>query len=67
MAKVYNLGNSLNPVSATNSMNEKAIESVYGSVNVDLFESLFLTLPGVMTGLLLWQKGITPISILLCH
>ena len=46
VAKVYNLGNSLNPVSATNSMNEKAIESVYGSVNVDLFESLFLTFTG---------------------
>ena len=27
-------------------MNEKAIESVYGSVNVDLFESLFLTFTG---------------------
>ena len=67
MAKVYNLGNSLNPVSATNSMNEKAIESVYGSVNVDLFESLFLTFTGRNDCLLLWQKGITPISILLCH
>lgn len=44
--KVYNMGNSLNPVSATNLMNEKAIESVYGSVNVDLFEALFLTFTG---------------------
>lgn len=44
--RVYNLGNSLNPVKAANSMNEKAIESVYGSVNVDLFESLFLTFTG---------------------
>ena len=44
--KVYNMGNSLNPVSATNSMNEKAIESIYASVNIDLFESLFLTFTG---------------------
>lgn len=44
--KVYNMGNSLNPVRATNSLNEKAIESVYGSVNIDLFEALFLTLTG---------------------
>lgn len=43
---VYNLGNSLNPVKATNSRNEKAIESIYGSVNIDLFESLFLTFTG---------------------
>lgn len=46
VAKVYNMGNSLNPVSATNLLNEKAIESVYGSVNVDLFEALFLTFTG---------------------
>lgn len=44
--KVYNMGNSLNPVSATNSMNEKAIESLYGSINIDLFEALFLTFTG---------------------
>lgn len=44
--RVYNLGNSLNPVTASNSMNEKAIESVYGSVNLDLFESVFLTFTG---------------------
>ena len=44
--KVYNMGNSLNPVSATNSLNEKAIESIYGSVNIDLFEALFLTFTG---------------------
>ena len=43
---VYNMGNSLNPVSATNSMNEKAIESVYGSVNLDLFDGVYLTLTG---------------------
>lgn len=43
---VYNMGNSLNPVTATNSMNEKAIESVYASVNIDLFESVFLTFTG---------------------
>lgn len=43
---VYNMGNSMNNVSATNSMNEKAIESVYASVNLDLFESLFLTFTG---------------------
>lgn len=67
VAKVYNLGNSLNPVSATNSMNEKAIESVYGSVNVDLFESLFLTFTGRNDWSSTLAKGITPISILLCH
>lgn len=44
--RVYNLGNSLNPVSATNAMNEKAIESVYGSLNIDLWEALFLTFTG---------------------
>lgn len=44
--RVYNLGNSLNPVSATNAMNEKAIESVYGSLNMDLWEALFLTFTG---------------------
>lgn len=43
---VFNMGNSMNPVSATNSMNEKAIESVYASVNLDLFESVFLTFTG---------------------
>lgn len=44
--RIYNMGNSLNPVRATNSITEKAIESVYGSVNVDLFESVFLTFTG---------------------
>ena len=43
---VYNMGNSLNPVSATNSMNEKAIESIYGSVNLDLLDGIYLTLTG---------------------
>ena len=43
---VYNMGNSLNPVSATNSMNEKAIESIYGSVNLDLLDGVYLTLTG---------------------
>lgn len=43
---VFNMGNSLNPVMATNSLNEKAIESVYASVNLDLFEGVFLTLTG---------------------
>lgn len=43
---VFNMGNSMNPVSATNSMNEKAIESIYASVNLDLFESVFLTFTG---------------------
>jgi len=46
VSNVYNMGNSLNPVRATNSMNEKAIESIYGSINIDLFESLFLTFTG---------------------
>lgn len=44
--RVYNMGNSLNPVSTTNSLNEKAIESVYGSVNLDLWNALFLTFTG---------------------
>lgn len=44
--RIYNLGNSLNPVRATNSLNEKAIESIYGSVNIDLFQALFLTFTG---------------------
>lgn len=43
---VFNMGNSMNPVSATNSMSEKAIESIYASVNLDLFESVFLTFTG---------------------
>lgn len=44
--RIYNMGNSLNPVRASNSKTEKAIESVYGSVNLDLFESVFLTFTG---------------------
>ena len=43
---VFNMGNSMNAVKATNSLNEKAIESVYASVNLDLFESVFLTFTG---------------------
>lgn len=43
---VYNMGNSMNNVSATNSMNEKAIESVYASVNLDLLDGLYLTFTG---------------------
>lgn len=43
---VYNMGNSLNPVSATSDMNKKAIESIYGSLNVDLWNALFLTFTG---------------------
>ena len=63
VAKVYNLGNSLNQALPTRW--KKAIESVYGSVNVDFVSSLcFLHLPGVMTRSSTWQKGITPISIL---
>ncbi|MGL4520482.1 MAG: SusC/RagA family TonB-linked outer membrane protein [Phocaeicola sp.] len=46
VSQVYNLGNSLNPVKATNSLNEKAIESAYASVNLDLFNALFLTFTG---------------------
>lgn len=44
--RVYNMGNSLNPVRATNAKTEKAIESLYGSVNLDLFKSVFLTFTG---------------------
>lgn len=44
--RVYNLGNSLGPVMASNSLTEKAIESVYGSLNIDLWEALFLTFTG---------------------
>ena len=43
---VFNMGNSMNAVKAANSLNEKAIESVYASVNLDLFESVFLTFTG---------------------
>lgn len=46
VSRVYNLGNSLNPVRGSNAFYEKAIESVYASVNLDLFESVFLTFTG---------------------
>jgi len=43
---VYNMGNSLNPVRTTNYFGEHAIESLYGSVNIDLWNSLFFTFTG---------------------
>lgn len=46
VAGVYNMGNSMNSVSATNSMSEKAIESIYASVNADLLEAVYLTFTG---------------------
>lgn len=43
---IFNMGNSLNPVRSTNGLNEKAIESVYATVNMDLFDALYLTFTG---------------------
>lgn len=43
---VYNLGNTQGPVKATNSTNEKAIRSAYGSVNFNVFRSTFINFSG---------------------
>src|SRR5690606_18086534 len=39
---VYSLSNTQGPVQATNYFEEKAIRSVYGSANLDLWQSVFL-------------------------
>ncbi len=43
---VYNMANSEGPVLASNSLYEKGIYSLYSSVNLDLYESVFLTFTG---------------------
>jgi len=44
--KVYSLSNTVGPVIASNYLSERAINSVYGSVNIDLFKSTYLTFTG---------------------
>ncbi|WP_417886031.1 SusC/RagA family TonB-linked outer membrane protein [Zunongwangia sp.] len=41
---VYNMGNSTGPVQAENQLTEKAINSVYGTLELDLFNTYFLTM-----------------------
>ena len=43
---VYSMANSQGPVIATNSLNKKQINSVYGSVNLDMYNAVFLNLSG---------------------
>lgn len=43
---VYSLNNTQGPVRATNDLNQKAIRSVYGSVNFDIFGSTYLNVSG---------------------
>ncbi|WP_010251540.1 SusC/RagA family TonB-linked outer membrane protein [Myroides injenensis] len=43
---VYNLGNSTGPVTATNRTTKKAVNSVYGSVEVDFYNAFFLSFAG---------------------
>ncbi|MDR9458061.1 MAG: SusC/RagA family TonB-linked outer membrane protein [Salegentibacter sp.] len=40
---VYNMGNSTGPVNAENYLWEKAINSVYGTMEIDLYDTYFLT------------------------
>ncbi|MEC4054325.1 SusC/RagA family TonB-linked outer membrane protein [Myroides odoratimimus] len=40
---VYNLGNSTGPVTAENRLEKKAVNSVYGTVELDFFNSFFFT------------------------
>ena len=44
--EVYNMSNSQNPVTAENTLTEKSIRSVYGTVNLDLYDAFFLTVTG---------------------
>lgn len=44
--KVYSLSNTIGPVIATNYLSEKAINSIYGSLNMSLFHSTYLTFTG---------------------
>jgi TonB-linked SusC/RagA family outer membrane protein len=43
---VYSLNNTQGPVRAVNALNQKAIRSVYGSVNFDIFGSTYLNVSG---------------------
>lgn len=43
---VYSLDNTQGPVRATNRLEQKAIRSVYGSVNFDIFKSTYLNISG---------------------
>lgn len=43
---VYSLNNTQGPVQASNSYYEKAIRSVYGSANLDLYDAVFLNFSG---------------------
>ncbi|WP_186755733.1 SusC/RagA family TonB-linked outer membrane protein [Echinicola salinicaeni] len=43
---IYSLSNTQGPVQARNSFNEKAIRSAYGSVNFDMWNSVFLNISG---------------------
>jgi outer membrane receptor protein involved in Fe transport len=40
--QLYSLNNTMGPVMASNNFNQKQIRSVYGTANLDLFESVFL-------------------------
>nr|WP_320039185.1 SusC/RagA family TonB-linked outer membrane protein [uncultured Bacteroides sp.] len=44
--RIYNLSNSQGPVTATNNLQEKAINSLYGTVNLDIYNAAFLTVTG---------------------
>ncbi|MGH2645904.1 MAG: SusC/RagA family TonB-linked outer membrane protein, partial [Chitinophagaceae bacterium] len=44
--EVYNLGNSKRPVSATNSLSEEKVNSLYGFVNLSFKDAIFLSLTG---------------------
>lgn len=44
--EVYSLGNTQSPVIASNYFEEKAIRSLYGSANLDLWNSVFLNFSG---------------------
>lgn len=43
---VYNLGNSTGPVTATNYLQKKAVNGVYAAVEVDFYNTFFLTFAG---------------------
>lgn len=40
---VYNLGNSTGPVTAQNTLTKKAVNSVYGTIELDLYNAFFLS------------------------
>ncbi len=43
---VHNLGNSKGPVTATNYLEKKAVNSVYGTIEFDLYNAFFLSFAG---------------------